>query len=326
MLYGLKQSSWHWYQKLSSIFLSLSFTQCSVNQAIFYKADKDRKALTVIVVHVNDCTMTAGSDMLVHKLIDGLCQQLEVTDLGKLHWMLGIEIWCDPKSGTTHLSQHAYINSILHCYNLADLKPLSTPMDTLICLSTEQAPASAAKCAAMRDVPYCKAVSMLSWAALATHPDIVFAVVTVARFAENPSPAHWEAVKRVYHYLAGTCNLWLSYGETKRTLKGYADVDGSMAKDRRAISGYAFLIDGGAVLWSSKWQELVSLSTTKSEYVTVTHGMKEVLWLCSLLLEVFGTLTTPTTLFSDNQAAITLTCDHQYHACTKHIDMHYHFI
>ena len=54
--------------------------------------------------------------------------------------------------------------------------------------------------------------------------------------------------------------------------------------------------------------------------------MKEVHWLRSLLSEVFGTLTAPTTLFSDNQAAIVLTHDHQYHVCTKHIDVWYHFI
>ena len=252
-LYGLKQSGRLWYQKLSSIFLSLSLTQCSINQAIFYKANKDRKVLTVIMVHVDDCTIAASSDMLVYELIDGLHQQLEVTDLGKLHWMLGIEIWHDCKSGTTHLSQHAYIDSILCCYNLTDLKPLSTPMDTLICLFTEQAPASAAKCAVMHNMPYCKAVSMLNWATLATHLDIVFAVVTMARFTTNPGPAHWEAVKWVYCYLASLCNLWLLYGETKQTLKGYANADGSMAKDRQAISSYTFLIDGGAVLWPSKW-------------------------------------------------------------------------
>ena len=155
------------------------------------------------------------------------------------------------------------------------------------------------------------------------HP---FAVATVARFTANPGPAHWEAVKWIFRYLAGTCNLWLSYGERKQTLEGYADADGSMAEDRRAISSYAFLIDGGAVSWSSKHQELVSLSTTKSEYVAATHSMKEALWLRSLLTELFSSLKAPTTLFSDNQAAIALTCDHQYHAHTKHIDMCYHFI
>jgi hypothetical protein len=99
-----------------------------------------------------------------------------------------------------------------------------------------------------------------------------------------------------------------------------------MNKDRRAISGYAFLIDGGAISWSSKHQEIVSLSTTESKYVAATHGMKEALWLCSLLTDAFGTTISATTLFSDNQAAIALTRDHQYHARTKHIDVRYHFI
>jgi hypothetical protein len=83
-----------------------------------------------------------------------------------------------------------------------------------------------------------------------------------------------------------------------------------MAKDRHAITGYAFLIDGGAVLWSSKWQEIVSLSTTESKYVATIHGMKDPLWLCSLFSEAFGSLTAMTTLFLDNQVAIALTRDH----------------
>ena len=99
-----------------------------------------------------------------------------------------------------------------------------------------------------------------------------------------------------------------------------------MTEDRRAITGYAFLIDGGAVSWSSKKQEIVSLSTTESEYVAATHGMKEALWLRNLLAEVFEPLADATTLFSDNQSAIALTRDHQFHVRTKHIDVRYHFI
>jgi hypothetical protein len=99
-----------------------------------------------------------------------------------------------------------------------------------------------------------------------------------------------------------------------------------MAEDRRAISGYAFLIDGGAVSWSSKRQEVVSLSTTESEYVAATHGMKEAIWLRSLLSQVFGKFQDATVMFSDNQSAIALTRDHQYHARTKHIDVRYHWI
>jgi hypothetical protein len=173
----------------------------------------------------------------------------------------------------------------------------------------------------MRDMLYREAVGALNWAALAMHPDIAFAVATVARFAVNPGLVHWDAVKRIYHYLSGTRNLWLSYGKTQQTLEGFADMDGSMAENRRAISGYAFLIDSGAVSWSSKKQELVSLSTTESEYIVATHGMKEVLWLQSLLEDTFAPVQKPTTLFLDNQSTITLTKDHRYHVRTKHIDV-----
>ena len=325
-LYGLKQSGHHWYQKLSSIFLFLGFKLCLVNQAVFYKVDQDQKTLTVVAVHVDDCTITASSKKLIKELISSLHKSLKVTDLSKLHWMLSIKIQHDHASHTIHLSQHTYIDSILHHYNLSDLKLLSTPMNTSIQLLTKLTPSSAAEHVVMHNMPYCEAVGALNWATLTTHLDIMFAVTTVARFTANPSPAHWKAIKWIYHYLAGMCNLWLSYRETKQTLKGYTDMDGSMAEDRHTITGYAFLIDGGTISWSSKWQEIVSLSTTESEYITATHGMKEVLWLCSLLSEVFGTITMPTTLFLDNQAAIALMCDHQYHSHMKHIDMQYHFI
>jgi hypothetical protein len=73
-----------------------------------------------------------------------------------------------------------------------------------------------------------------------------------------------------------------------------------MGEDRHAITGYTFLIDDGAISWSSKWQEIVSLSTTESKYIAMKHEMKKVLWLHSLLFEVFQPIKPPTTLFSDN--------------------------
>ena len=107
---------------------------------------------------------------------------------------------------------------------------------------------------------------------------------------------------------------------------GYANADGSMAEDRHTISGYAFLLHGGAVSWAAKQQEIVSLSTTESEYITITHASKEALWLRSLILQLFNVTLKSTTLFSDNQSAITLMKDHQYYPRTKHIDIQFHFI
>ena len=68
--------------------------------------------------------------------------------------------------------------------------------------------------------------------------------------------------------------------ETKaKGLEGFTDADGVSQEHHHAILGYAFLIDGGTVLWSSKKQELVTLSTAESEYVAATHTTKEAIWL-----------------------------------------------
>ena len=93
-----------------------------------------------------------------------------------------------------------------------------------------------------------------------------------------------------------------------------------------SVAGYAFLIDGGAVSWPSKKQEIVTLSTAESEYVAATHAAKEAIWLRRFIGEVLQPLTNLIPLYSDSQAAIALTPDGSYHTRTKHIDIQYHFI
>ena len=150
--------------------------------------------------------------------------------------------------------------------------------------------------------------------------------MTLAQFTENPGLAHWKALKRVYCYLVGTKKWSLTYGTEQKGLIGYADTDGVLQEHHHAILGHAFLIDGGAISWVSRKQELVMLSTTEAEYIAATHAVKEVIWLHRLISELFRLLKLPTLLYSDNQSAITLTKDGNYHARTKHIDIRYHFI
>ena len=127
----------------------------------------------------------------------------------------------------------------------------------------------------------------------------------------NLGQVHWEAAiaKQIIRYLKGTKKLKLlvTYGENgKDGLVGYADADGASQEHRRAISGYVVLIDGGAVLWCLKKQELITLSTMEAgaEYVSATHTAKELMWIRCLLDEVFRPLKQPIVLFSDNQSAL----------------------
>ena len=64
----------------------------------------------------------------------------------------------------------------------------------------------------------------------------------------------------------------------------------------------------------------------EAEYAAAMHVVKEAIWLCKLILELFLVPATPMPLYCDNQAALTLASVDNYHACTKHIDIQYYFI
>lgn len=324
-LYGLKQSARHWHKKLLRILQEkLRMSQCDVDQAVFFRADG--ADLIVIVVHVDDLTVVASTIALILEVKTKLREAFEISDEGEIHWILGFAVERDRPNRRLSLSQTAYIESIISRFGLEDAKAVSTPMDPHVTLTTAQSPSTTAEIAAMRHIPYREAVGSLMYASLGTRPDITYAVSILSRFSDNPGRAHWEAVRRVFRYLSGTKHLKLTYGASSLDLVGYTDADGSMHEDRKAISGYAFLIDGGAVSWSSKRQEIISLSTTESEYVALTHASKEALWLRSLIGQIFAPFVDPVPMNSDNQSAIALARDNQYHARTKHIDIRFHFI
>ena len=112
-LYKLKKAGQRWYQKFTQILVSLRFQQCKVDEAIFYKHTKALHVIIIIIVHVDDCTIAASNAIAIDTLKARLCKHIEVTDLGKLHWMLSNEIRRDRAAGTVHLLQHLYIDSII---------------------------------------------------------------------------------------------------------------------------------------------------------------------------------------------------------------------
>jgi len=81
------------------------------------------------------------------------------------------------------------------------------------------------------------------------------------------------------------------------------------------------MIDGRAISWSLKKQGIIALLMTEAEYVSLTHAVKETLWICTFLTEIARLLCHLTTLFCDNQSPISVTKNDEYHAFTKHIDI-----
>jgi len=93
-----------------------------------------------------------------------------------------------------------------------------------------------------------------------------------------------------------------------------------------SVSGYIFLTAGGAITWRSKKQMAVSLSSTEAEYVCLADAAREATWLRNLYNELGFPIEEPTTVFGDNQSALAIANNPQYHKCTKHFDIKFHFI
>lgn len=324
-IYGLKQSGLRWYEVLRAILTDIGLVRCEFDHAVFYR--QDERGHVVLFAHVDDISIAGSTIVIVLEIKDKLWKRLEITDMGEIHWLLGIEVRRDRERHTISLSQRSYIESIISRLNFDSIKPRSTPLNPSLPLSKADCPKTTAEIGLMAGKPYREAVGSLMYAAVGTRLDIAYAVGQVARFNENPGLPHWRAVEHVFAYLKNTKNLWLVLGSARnKEVVGYTDADGMSNEDCHAISGYAFIIDGGAVSWSSKRQELVTLSTTEAEYVAATHAAKEAIWLRAFISEVFKPFNAPMPLLSDNQSAIALAKSDNYHARTKHIDIRFHFV
>ena len=110
----------------------------------------------------------------------------------------------------------------------------------------------------MHHIPYHEAVGLLLYLTFTTHPDIAFPIRILLQFVDNLGWVYWEGVKHVFEYLASMRDWVLIYGTKVKGLEGFTDVDGATQEHRHAITGYTFLIDGGAVSWPSIEQEIIT--------------------------------------------------------------------
>jgi hypothetical protein len=87
-----------------------------------------------------------------------------------------------------------------------------------------------------------------------------------------------------------------------------------------------FSFGSGAISWSSKKQPTIALSNTKAEYRGAIIVACEIVWLQKLLSDLGQSVDVPIVIYCDNISSILLVNNPVYHARTKHIEVHYHFI
>jgi hypothetical protein len=236
----------------------------------------------------------------------------------------------DEAAGTISISSKPYLQRVLERYGMVDCDPKLTPLPVGVLVVASKDALSDADRAFMADKPYREAVGSLAHATNTTRPDLAYSVGCLASCVKNPQPEHWKFTQHVLTYVKGTLNYKITYRRGGGSgIKPIGWVDANFAVDLvtcRSTSGEVFLMLGGPVSWSAKKQATVALSTVEAEYVALTRGLKQAMWMYSFLEELQMPQERPAILHCDNSGAVTLANDTKGHACIKHIDIREHYI
>lgn len=260
-------------------------------------------------------------------LKESLQRVFSIKDLGPVKRCLGIDVIRDRGKGIIKLSQANYVEDILRRFNMEDCKEIFTPMEIAADLDPTL-PTNKATIEKLKKTPYQSAVGALIYLTQATRPDLAYAVSSVSRFNSCYNLKHWDAVKRIFRYVQRTKMMCLQYSKDQESrLTGFCDASyAPNPHDPRSVSGYVFVIQGGAISWISKRQQTVARSTTETEYLSLTTAGQEAIWLKKLTIELEMQPDRPLLLYCDNKGSIDLSKNARFSPRTKHVNVRQHFL
>ena len=328
-IYGLKQAPREWYLMIDAFLRSLGFERVSAEHCVFVRQAKGN--LVIIALYVDDQLMAATNRQELDDVKQALSARFKMKDLGPARYCLGLQIDRNRARRTLRISQSQYLRDVLARFGMQDCRPVHAPLDPNQTLSKADCPTTHADRTEMAKLPYRAVVGAVMFAMLMTRPDLAFAIGLLSRFCSNPGMPHWLAALRMLRYIRATLDVHLEYGLAPLTLEtnliGYSDADHAADLDmRRSVSGYVFLLAGGAISWRSARQALVALSTTEAEYIAGATACQELRWLRQLLEPLSIPMSLPTPLMGDNQGAIAISKNPEHHGRTKHIDIRHHVL
>ncbi len=190
---------------------------------------------------------------------------------------------------------------------------------------------------------YRQVIRKLLYLEKSTRPDISCAVHQCARFCSEPMRSHAEAVKRICRYLLGTqdkgvilrpkgeesFDCWVDASHASEWSSKSAEFDPNTARSRM---GYILCYAGCPMMWASKMQTEIALSSTEAEYIALSAAMREILPLMWLMeeLEERGIKVSARPcrvhckVFEDNAGAIEIAKVPKMRPRTKHLNIKYH--
>jgi len=336
-LYGIRQAPREWNHDFNAAIVNLGYVRCSSDSCVYVKISRSGNTI-IITVFVDDVFAACATVDLQEMRSDlgSLMRKYGIKELNDAGVMLGMRVTRDRSARTFKLDQTVYINKVLQQYNMTSCKPARTPeaeRSSRAAIDDSSDDNSSNSDIARGLGNYGSIVGALLYIALSTRPDIAHATSMLARAVCNPTAEHLVAAKRVLRYLSDTADLGLTYGAIEQNgavatlAPAFCDADwAGDTTDRRSTSGIVLKVNNNTVVWSSKRQTVVALSSAEAEYMAAGAAVQEIIWLRALLSELGFAQHQATVLLCDNQAANAIASDDVHHARTKHIDIRHHFI
>ena len=323
-LYGLKQSGRNWNRLFNSFLQSKGFTQSKHDPCVY--VFHNNADIAILLIWVDDMILAVSSKKFLNAIKNWLKSRFRMKDLGEISCFLGIHF--KQENGCITMSQKQYLKDKLIKYNLDNSKPRSTPCELA---GYEKAGSIAEDEGGVDNTLYREMVGSLLYATTCTRPDLGWAVSKLSQHLSNPTHADLVMMKHVFRYVLGTLDNCLSFRKTNDGLKlhGYSDSDWASSLDRKSTSGYVFSLaeNGPAIMWKSKKQPTVALSSCEAEYIALCSATQEAVYL-SNLFNSLGVMSsnTPIPIYVDNQGTMDLAKNPVSHQRSKHIDIKYHYV
>ena len=165
-----------------------------------------------------------------------------------------------------------------------------------------------------------------------TRLDISLHVNLLGRRTSSPTKENMRTARQLGQYLASTKTegLTIKIEKPEAQIVLYADASYG-GENSRSQSGSLVTLYGVPVMWSSRRQDVVSMSITEAEYIACSETAKDSQWITQFLLELGvnqnkdGTKLIPT-LYTDNEAAHEFMKTQTFHRRTRHIEHRFHYI
>ena len=334
-LYGLKQSGRLWNDTFAEEIKKHGYQRLRADQSVFIKRIKGK--LIILALYVDDILLLGEDQHVMNIAKRELMGMFEMKEQGQVEWLLGMRVDRDRRAGKIWLTQSTYVDQILEENNLCHVKPVSTPM------VYEGKEVKTEDESTKMPFNYRKVVGQLLYLSTATRPDIAVAVSKLASEVASPTPRDHARVKRVLRYLKGTKNMGVVYtatheermragitldaAEIRDCIRMYVDASyGDCLKTRKSRSGVILECCGGPVLWVSKKQNCVAVSTTEAEYIAAAMGAKMLVATRQMLREIGMSSEKEVILYEDNEACIAIANNPDSSSRTKHIDIRFHYL